>query len=222
MPLQIDHSVQLSWKHATRPITIAVLALASLLCAPLAAHAARITLAWNASTGTVSGYRIYYGTDPSSLASSVDVGNQTSYPVDGLTTGVRYYFEVRAYNAEGVLSSASNRVDGLAPSLPFTDTLSQGLTPIRAIHIAEMRLRINTLRSASGLQPIVWTDAVLTAGVTIVKATHISEMRTALNQVYTARQRSLPGYTDQNLTAGSSPIRTAHIADLRNAITALE
>jgi hypothetical protein len=223
MPLQIDQSVQLSWKNATRPFSIAVLALVSLLCAPLVARAGTISLAWDASTSTVSGYRIYYGTNPNSLTTIVDVGNQTSYAVSGLTNGVTYHFVVHAYTAQGVLSGPSNPVSGVPFVAPFTDPqLSSALTPIRVIHINEMRARINSLRTANGLAPVSWEDPVLTSGVTPVKAVHITQMRNALNQVYSARQLSPPSYSDPNLTAAATPVKGAHISDLRNAITAVE
>jgi len=214
--------VQLSWRFATRFLTIVALALASLLSAPVAAHAARISLAWSASPSAVAGYVIAYGTSEASMTSTVDVvGNQTTYSIDGLTAGVRYYFEVRAYNASGV-SSPSNRVNGVASGLPFTDTLSSGLTPIRVVHIAEIRSRINALRAARGLAAISWTDTVLTVGVTPMRAVHITQMRTALNQVYTALGRTPPAYTDSSLSAGTTPIKVAHLNELRAAIQAVE
>jgi hypothetical protein len=223
MALQIDQPVQLSWKNTTKLFSIAALALAGLLCAPLAALAGGLTLVWDASTSTVSGYRIYYGTNPSSLTSIVDVGNQTSYAVNGLSNGVTYHFVVRAYTAQGVLSAPSNTASGVPVAAPFIDPqLSSALTPIRAVHIVEMRSRINSLRAAHGLAAINWTDPVLTPGVTPVKAVHITQMRTALNQVYSARSLSLPFYSDPNLTATATPVKGAHISDLRIAITAVE
>jgi hypothetical protein len=223
MALQLVQPVQLSWKNATRSIGIAVLALASLLCAPLMAQAGSISLAWDASSSTVSGYRIYYGTNSSSLTTIIDVGNQTSYAVNGLTNGVTYYFVVRAYTAQGVLSQPSNMESGAPVGTPFTDPqLSSALTPIRAVHIAEMRSRIDTLRAANGLGQVSWTDPTLTPGITTVKAVHITQMRTALSQVYSARKLTPPSYADPNLTASSTQVKGAHISDLRNAITAVE
>lgn len=215
--------MQLSWNFSTRFLGVAVLGLASLLCAPVAAHAGRISLAWDASTSTVNGYVLYYGTSESSLTSTVDVGNQTTYSIDGLTTGARYYFEVRAYaGSPRVYSNPSNRVNGLAVGVPFTDTLSSGTTHIRAVHISEIRARINALRATYGLAAISWTDPVLTAGGTTVKVVHITQMRTALNQVYTARSLQVPSYSDPTLTVGATPIRVAHINELRAAVLAVE
>jgi hypothetical protein len=57
----------------------------------------------------LAGYMIKYGTNPSSLSSSVKVANPgiASYEIDGLTAGT-YYFGVVAYNSSGQTSSVSS------------------------------------------------------------------------------------------------------------------
>jgi len=64
-------------------------------------HAA--DLVWNASTGDVSGYRIYYGTSQGNYPFNEDVGDVTQYDLSNLSLseGSTYYFVVRAYNASG-------------------------------------------------------------------------------------------------------------------------
>ena len=80
-----------------------MLVLAALLFTPVTAAAAQISLAWNASPDVnVTGYVVYYGTAAGSYSASIDVGNQTTAVVTGLTTGVTYYFVVRAYDATQV------------------------------------------------------------------------------------------------------------------------
>lgn len=66
----------------------------------------------NGSTLTnLAGYLIKYGTNASSLSSSVKVANPglSSYQIDGLPAGT-YYFGVAAYNSSGVTSSVSSLV----------------------------------------------------------------------------------------------------------------
>ncbi len=77
------------------------------------------TVHWNPPTqntnGTtltnLAGYIINYGTNSSSLTSSVKVTNAglTSYQIDNLTKGT-YYFAVAAYNTSGQTSSLSGKV----------------------------------------------------------------------------------------------------------------
>ena len=60
-------------------------------------------LKWNASTGDVSGYIIYYGIAQGNYPFSEDVGDVTEYALSNfsLSEGTTYYFVVRAYNATG-------------------------------------------------------------------------------------------------------------------------
>jgi hypothetical protein len=75
------------------------------------------TLAWNAPTtntdGTsltdLAGYKIYYGTSSGNYATSVNVGNVTTYTINNLSTGT-YYFAVTAYDSSAVESYYSNQV----------------------------------------------------------------------------------------------------------------
>lgn len=70
------------------------------------------TLNTNGSTITnLAGYTIKYGTNASSLASSIKVANPglSSYQIDGLPAGT-YYFGVAAYNTSGQSSAVSSLV----------------------------------------------------------------------------------------------------------------
>ncbi|WP_432832082.1 carbohydrate-binding protein [Dactylosporangium sp. CA-092794] len=61
------------------------------------------TLAWNASSGTVTGYRVYEGSTVRATVTS------TSASVSGLSAGSTHTYTVKAYNAQGE-SGASNSV----------------------------------------------------------------------------------------------------------------
>jgi hypothetical protein len=61
------------------------------------------SLVWDASTGTVDGYNVYYGTSATNPSESVNVGNVTQYSIDSLplSENVQYYLSVSAYNTAG-------------------------------------------------------------------------------------------------------------------------
>ena len=124
--------------------------------------------------------------------------------------------------------TAGSVFEPLAPGSPdyticnqsqtFTDNpLSPQVTPVKAVHITELRNAINTLRSQASLAAFTFTDPTLTAGTTPVKAVHITELRTALNAVYDALARPRPTYADPTLVAGAT-VKAVHVSDLRNAV----
>lgn len=75
------------------------------------------TLSWNVPTQNtdgspltdLAGYRVYYGTDASSLAQSEDIvgSGTTSFVVSGLSAGT-WYFAISAFNSAGAESNLSN------------------------------------------------------------------------------------------------------------------
>src|SRR5207344_2288550 len=76
-----------------------------------AAHAAVLTLAWNPNPEPdIAGYKIEFGNQPGVHPNVIDVGNQTSWQLGGLTDGLPYYIAVRAYNTSGLLSLPSVEV----------------------------------------------------------------------------------------------------------------
>ena len=105
----------------------------------------------------------------------------------------------------------------------FTDaTLTSGGTLIKAVHVSELRSRINTVRAACGLGPYSFTDTTLAAGTTSVKAVHLTELRTALDAAYQECEQTEPTYTDLTITGGTTMVTTTHINELRDAVIALE
>jgi hypothetical protein len=104
----------------------------------------------------------------------------------------------------------------------FTDdTLTSRVHYLRAVHVNELRTRINALRAQYGLATASWTDAALGSTVS-AKAVHVAEMRSALSTVYSALSRTPPAYTDPTLVVGSAVIKVVHITELRSAVMALE
>lgn len=108
-------------------------------------------------------------------------------------------------------------------TVPFTDDpIVPGVTPVRAVHLTELRTRIDGLRMAVGLGRLAWTDPVLTAGATPVRLVHLLELRSALAAAYRAAGRAAPLWTDAAPVGGTTPVRAAHLMELRAAVRALE
>ena len=103
------------------------------------------------------------------------------------------------------------------------DPLIPNVTPVRAVHLTELRARIDILRATYGLQPFGWTDPALGPGI-LVKALHLTEMRQALQAAYTAAGRGAEFFipTDPVVTPTATPIRATHIQELRQAVVTLE
>ena len=82
-----------------------------LLCTTLA-QAGDPTLHWDASTGNVEGYRIYFSATIGDYDNMEDVGNVTQFPLSGLTIlqdpGTTRHFIVRAYNETGESGNSNN------------------------------------------------------------------------------------------------------------------
>jgi hypothetical protein len=88
-----------------------------LLSTSINAHAAQVTLIWDASTSSnVAGYKLYYGTVSGSYPYYVNVGNTTSYVLSGLSTGATYYFQATASTKAGSQSGYSNELSYTVPS----------------------------------------------------------------------------------------------------------
>ena len=132
--------------------------------------------------------------------------------------------QVMATDTGGLSATQSFSVTvrvGVPP--PFTDhPIVPGVTPVRAVHFTELRLRIDILRREAGLGPFPWTDPVLTAGATSARLVHLLELREALAAAYGAAGRVMPSWTDGASAGRSTPIRAAHMMELRAAVTALE
>jgi hypothetical protein len=93
-------------------------------------HAGDVTLAWDANTESdVAGYLLWYGTQPGSYMTSVDVGNRTEWTLTGLPDGQRYYFAVQAYNAVRNMSPVSTELSvDVAPDTTQSQQPGSGST----------------------------------------------------------------------------------------------
>ncbi len=102
----------------------------------------------------------------------------------------------------------------------FTDDPLTPGTPIKAVHLTELRARIDAVRSAKGLSAFSWGPAP-TAGVSLIRAQDVLDLRQALREAYVAAGMTPPSYTPPDPAIGV-PIRASHIAELRAAVKAIE
>jgi hypothetical protein len=104
----------------------------------------------------------------------------------------------------------------------FVDNpLVAGVSIVKAVHITQLRSRVNALRVRCGLAEFTFSDPALAAGA-FARGVHVVELRSALNAAYAACGVTAPIYTDSSVTAGSTVIKAAHLAELRAAIVVLE
>jgi hypothetical protein len=105
---------------------------------------------------------------------------------------------------------------------PFTDDdLTAGVTPVRAVHVTELRNRIDAVRARYGLEVYAYGPAV-GPGSTTIRVQQILDLREALRQAYVAAGRAAPTYTDPTPIAGTTIVKAVHITELRAALTAIE
>jgi RHS repeat-associated protein len=154
-------------------------------------------------------------------ASWAALSGETSPTLVVTATADRDGEQVRAVFTNA-LGSATTNAATLTLAAFTDDPPVAGVTPPRAVHVTELRSRIDALRTRFGLSAFAWTDATLEAGATPVRRVHVSELRTALDAAYTAAGQDLPTYTDPDLTAGVTVVKAVHVTELRAAVVVLD
>lgn len=147
-----------------------------------------VTLSWDASPSTVSGYKIHYDTDSSTTslngtgategASPIDVGNVLTYTVNGLADTVDHYFAVTAYDGSGNESIYSNTVH----SAPVSST---NVAPVLAAIGNKSILEGATLNftvTATDTDTLTYSASGLPNGASFNSSTGIFSWTPATNQ----------------------------------------
>ena len=175
-----------------------------------------------AATWSIDGQAVHMGGSLTVATCMLRIGpHRVEVEVRDTTPAVRQdLYEVLV---ERVRWDLETSVTSLDPRSLFTDDPIQlGVTPIKAVHFTELRMRIGALRAAAGLSPFSWTDPVLQAGVTPIRLVHLLELREALGAAYEAAGRAVPRWTDAAPVAGSTAIRAAHLTELRALVIGIE
>jgi fibronectin type 3 domain-containing protein len=102
-----------------------------------------VNLKWNASTDNVSvaGYKIYKG------GKEIGISAATSY-TDTVVDGATYIYKIKAYDAAGNLSSASNTV---TVNIPLIPALSITSTSVSSISLTSTKIRWTTNTPSTGI-----------------------------------------------------------------------
>ncbi len=129
---------------------------------------------------------------------------------------------------DGLIDNTEQSVTFNVAEPSWTDsTLVSGSTPIKAVHITELRDVIDDIYDYYGLTNPTWTDT-LTSGTTPIMAVHLTEMRNAIEAVRTyvngfdsgtSKDIAAFSWTDSTLT--NKRIKAVHIQELRNAVVTL-
>lgn len=175
-----------------------------------------INLSWTASVGATGGtqYEIARASAGSPFA-TIQTLSATNF-TDTVSAGNAYVYKVRAVDATTGASLYST--PDAATTLLFTDDpLIAQVTPVKAIHLTELRQAVNAMRAAAGLLPAVLTDPTV-ASAASVKAAHCQELRTALTQARTSLGLGPPAFTDPTLTSASTNVKAVHLQELRNGV----
>ena len=169
------------------------------------------------------GDRLTYGAASSgpAVAAVAVFGSTVTVTPTGEGTSTVTVTAADAGGSNGTATQAFRTTVRPAGTRRFTDDpIVPGVTPVRAVHFTELRVRIDVLRQEAGLAPFDWTDAALLAEVTPVRFVHLAELRSALAEAYAAAGRAAPQWTDASATA--TRIRAAHVTELRAAVLGLE
>lgn len=107
------------------------------------------TLSWNASTYATS-YKVSVGVSPSDsdVMNSVDIGDNTSYQLEGLTKGETYKWKIQAINSPGTDDGEN----------PFNDEGAQSFTVVDDPTKPDTPNPINAATGRSTDQTLGWAD----------------------------------------------------------------
>jgi hypothetical protein len=123
----------------------------------------------------------------------------------------------QSFTATPNAMSGTDIVVGLSS---FTDDpLVAGATTIKAVHITELRSRIDTARGTGGLAAFAWSRTI-TQVATSVAAIDVSELHTALSEAYVASGRGTPAFTAPPATVGTA-ILASQIQEIRTFLKAV-
>lgn len=177
-----------------------------------------IHIAWSASSGATK-YELQRSTNINSGFQPVhsNISPSTPFYDDPVNPNAAYIYRVRAFIESN--PSPYSEMD-IATAVAFTadETITQGFTTVKAIHITQLRQAIDAMRLAVGLAAAPWVDSPLVAHQVEFKKVHIDQLRSNLNSAGGQLSFPAPTYTDPTITADSTVVKADHIRELRRLV----
>lgn len=171
-------------------------------------------ISWAPSTVPAGVLRYEIDRYPDHPAPAWPNGTGTLFSDGTITTGNAYAYRVRVVDVNGVASPWSET--DFALMFTFTDaTLVSQATPIRAVHVEQLRAGIDALRQLAGLTKL-WNGAASVAGSS-AKLQDVVNMRNALNEARTMLGGPALLFQRPTLTT-QSVIQANDIQELRDGL----
>lgn len=131
---------------------------------------------------------------------------------------------LEAFGNDGRVNSTTVSRSFTIETPVFTDTITANVTPVKAVHITELRTMLNEIEAYYGLTETVWS--VLEVGGN-VKSVHVIELRQAaerirtyINSVATAAFQ-IPAFAWTDTTLTNKRIKAVHLNEIRSKISLL-
>jgi hypothetical protein len=177
--------------------------------AAIATTSTNIQVTWTA-VGNAASYQIWRSSANSAYA---QVGTTASTLFnDPAAPNTTYLYKIKSVDGSANVSPLSN-FDYATTVLFNDDPIVTGTTPIKAIHLAQLRTAVNAMQTAAGVTPSSFTDPTLNNTIAI-KAVHITQLRTALATAISALAAPTTFFT--NSIAGT--VKAADVQEIRNAV----
>lgn len=181
--------------------------------AAVATSSNSVAVSWTASGGAT--YEVFRR-GPGTTVSFVSNTSSTSFDDSTVAAGAAYLYTVRAVDASGNLSAFSAG-DATATVIFTDDPIAAQMTPVKGVHLTQLRAAVAAFRNLAGLDSVTFSDAALNSTVTI-KAVHLTQLREALDAARSALSLPVVMYTDPAVIAGGTIVKSAHLTELRNGV----
>lgn len=164
-----------------------------------------VAVSWGSTAG-VTQYELQRSVGGLPFAPLATVSG-TAYVDVAVTLATTYVYRVRPLGG----SAWSNRDH--ATTMAFADDpLVAGATPVRAVHLTQMRTGVNALRDAAGLAAASWSGSPAAGPI---DAAHVLELRAAVAPALSALGKSA-AWT--YAVGAGQPIRAIDLQEIRNAL----